>query len=62
MNLKECLNITKCKNFSVFVYTKGHVEKQRWIDEAPLKIFDIKRNKKGELPFDEIMGLRHLVW
>lgn len=49
MNLGKCLRITKCANFSVFVYQKKH----KGIDDAPLKIIDIERNEKGELPYIE---------
>lgn len=50
MNLTKCLRITKCANFSIFVYPKG----QKGIDYTTLKIIDIERNEKGELPHIDI--------
>lgn len=31
MNLSKCLNITKCIRFTIFVYPKGHIKKEKRI-------------------------------
>ena len=53
MDLADCLNITKSAKFTIFVYTKGHIEDSRGIEESPIEIFDIDRDEKGKFPFFE---------
>lgn len=55
MKLKKCLSIMKCKNFSIFIYPKGHIKEQRGMDEVPLKMFDVERNEKGEISYGEFL-------
>lgn len=50
MKLKKCLEITKAKKFTIFIYPKGHVKENRGISETPIAQFDIERNEKGEIP------------
>lgn len=50
MKLKKALKIIKSKDFTVFVYPKGHIKEHRGLDEPTIEIFDISRNEKGELP------------
>lgn len=50
MKLRKCLKITKSSKFSIFVYPKGHIKEQRGIDELPIKIIEVERNKNGKLP------------
>ena len=50
MKLKKALKIIKSKDFTVFVYPKGHIKEKRGLDEPYIEIFDISRNEKGKLP------------
>lgn len=50
MKLKKCLQITKAKEFTVFIYPKGHIKENRGISEIPIAQFDIERDERGEIP------------
>lgn len=50
MKLRKCLEITKAKKFTVFIYPKGHIKESRGISETPIAQFDIERNEQGEIP------------
>ena len=50
MRLKKCLNMTKCREFEVFVYPDGHVRENRGLSECPIAEFSVERDKNGKIP------------
>lgn len=50
MKLKKCLQIIKTKEFTVFIYPKGHIKENRGISEVAITQFDVKRNEQGQIP------------
>lgn len=50
MKLRKCLEITKTKEFTVFIYPRGYVEENRGITETTIAQFDVKRDEQGKIP------------